>query len=138
MQVETALRTALQLRRYDDILGPVLVYAFLALVGFYSSFYGTCSKVSLICHVGGARHATACAGSCRWGLPCCRGASIYFKPYVVPHFLLCCIPVPLRKVRARLCVAHIHVELVSLLPPKQPCCNDDQAMHAKEHLMVLR
>lgn len=46
VQVETALRTALQLRRYDDILGPVLVYAFLALVGFYSSFYGTCSKVS--------------------------------------------------------------------------------------------
>lgn len=44
-QVEAALRTALQLRKYDDILDPGLVYAFLALVGFYSSFYGTCSKV---------------------------------------------------------------------------------------------
>lgn len=45
VQVEAALRTALQLRKYDDILDPGLVYAFLALVGFYSSFYGTCSKV---------------------------------------------------------------------------------------------
>lgn len=43
-QVEAALRTALQLRKYDDVLDPGLVYAFLALVGFYSSFYGTCSK----------------------------------------------------------------------------------------------
>jgi len=47
LQVEAALRTALQLRRYDDILDPNLVYAFMALVGFYSSFYGTCSKVTI-------------------------------------------------------------------------------------------
>jgi hypothetical protein len=47
VQVESALRTALQLRRYDDILDSGLVYAFLALVGFYSNFYGTCSKVRL-------------------------------------------------------------------------------------------
>lgn len=45
MQVEAALRTGLQLRRYDDVLDPNLVYSFIALVGFYSSFYGTCSKV---------------------------------------------------------------------------------------------
>lgn len=45
--MEAALRTALQLRRYDDILDPNLVYAFVALVGFYSSFYGTCSKVTI-------------------------------------------------------------------------------------------
>lgn len=47
VQVEAALRTALQLRRYDDILDPGLVYAFMALVGFYSGFYGTCSKVGV-------------------------------------------------------------------------------------------
>jgi hypothetical protein len=44
-QVEAALRTALQLRRYQDILDPADVWSFLALVGFYSAFYGTCSKV---------------------------------------------------------------------------------------------
>jgi hypothetical protein len=51
VQVEAALRTALQLRRYDDILDSGLVYAFLALVGFYSNFYGTCSKVRPGSHV---------------------------------------------------------------------------------------
>lgn len=39
------MRTALRLRQYDDVLDPADVYAFLALVGFHSNFYGTCSKV---------------------------------------------------------------------------------------------
>eukprot|EP00775_Hariotina_reticulata_P008215 gene8215-8407_t len=43
-QVDAALRTAMRLRQYDDILDAANVYAFLALVGFYSSFFGTCSK----------------------------------------------------------------------------------------------
>lgn len=46
LQVDAALRTALNLRHYDDILDAADVYSFLALVGFYSSFYGTCSNVS--------------------------------------------------------------------------------------------
>jgi hypothetical protein len=88
LQVETALRTALQLRRYDDILGPVLVYAFLALVGFYSSFYGTCSKVSLVCHVGEA-HMRMCE-CLPLGLALLRFYKGYCKcnaysEYVVPH-----------------------------------------------------
>jgi hypothetical protein len=45
LQADAALRTALRLRQYDDVLAPADVYAFLALVGFYSNFYGTCSKV---------------------------------------------------------------------------------------------
>jgi hypothetical protein len=45
LQADAALRTALRLRQYDDVLDPADVYAFLALVGFYSNFYGTCSKV---------------------------------------------------------------------------------------------
>ncbi|KAF8068393.1 Wdr35 [Scenedesmus sp. PABB004] len=43
-QVDAALRTALRLRAYDDLLGAADVWAFLALVGFYARFYGTCSK----------------------------------------------------------------------------------------------
>ncbi|WIA10618.1 hypothetical protein OEZ85_010800 [Tetradesmus obliquus] len=43
-QADAALRTALRLRQYDDVLDPADVYAFLALVGFHSNFYGTCSK----------------------------------------------------------------------------------------------
>ncbi|KAF6259424.1 intraflagellar transport protein [Scenedesmus sp. NREL 46B-D3] len=43
-QADAALRTALRLRQYDDVLDPADVYAFLALVGFYSNFYRTCSK----------------------------------------------------------------------------------------------
>jgi hypothetical protein len=62
VQVEAALRTALQLRKYDDILDPGLVYAFLALVGFYSSFYGTCSKVRGLCW---------CCRVTAGGAPCC-------------------------------------------------------------------
>jgi hypothetical protein len=49
LQADAALRTALRLRQYDDVLDPADVYAFLALVGFYSNFYGTCSKVRRLC-----------------------------------------------------------------------------------------
>ncbi|KAI8474040.1 MAG: intraflagellar transport protein [Monoraphidium minutum] len=43
-QVEAALRTALALRSYDDVLDPSEVWSFLALAAFYARFYGTCSK----------------------------------------------------------------------------------------------
>jgi len=46
-QVEAALRTALTLRSYEDILEATEVWSFLALAAFYSRFYGTCSKVGL-------------------------------------------------------------------------------------------
>jgi WD repeat-containing protein 35 len=44
-QVDAALRSALQLRRYLDILPPLDVWSLLGLVGFYAGFFGTCSKV---------------------------------------------------------------------------------------------
>uniref|UniRef100_A0A7S3VHU1 Anaphase-promoting complex subunit 4 WD40 domain-containing protein n=1 Tax=Dunaliella tertiolecta TaxID=3047 RepID=A0A7S3VHU1_DUNTE len=42
--VGLAMRTALHLRQYDDIINPVEVYSFLALASFYNKFYGQCSK----------------------------------------------------------------------------------------------
>ncbi len=43
--VDLAMRTALHLRDYEDILDPQEVYSFLALACFYSKFFGQCSKV---------------------------------------------------------------------------------------------
>jgi WD repeat-containing protein 35 len=43
--VDLAMRTALHLRDYEDILDPLEVYSFLALASFYNKFYGQCSKV---------------------------------------------------------------------------------------------
>lgn len=43
--VEPAMRTALHLRDYEDVLDPCEVHSFLALASFYAQFYGTCSKV---------------------------------------------------------------------------------------------
>jgi WD repeat-containing protein 35 len=40
-----AMRTALHLRQYDDVLHPPDIYALLALAAFYNGFYGQCSKV---------------------------------------------------------------------------------------------
>lgn len=39
-----ALRTALHLRAYEDILGAREVYSFLALAGFYGQYYRQCSR----------------------------------------------------------------------------------------------
>jgi WD repeat-containing protein 35 len=43
--VDLAMRTALHLRDYEDILDPLEVYSFLGLASFYNKFYGQCSKV---------------------------------------------------------------------------------------------
>ncbi len=43
--VDLAMRTALHLREYEDLLEPVEIYSFLALAAFYNGFYGQCSKV---------------------------------------------------------------------------------------------
>lgn len=43
--MEAALRTALALQAYEDILDPSEVWSFLALAAFHAKFYGTCSKV---------------------------------------------------------------------------------------------
>jgi hypothetical protein len=45
LQVEAALRTALTLLAYEDVLNGAELYSFLALVAFYSGFFGICSKV---------------------------------------------------------------------------------------------
>lgn len=50
-QVDLALRTALHLRHYDDVLEPQDIYCFLALTAFYSKFFGQCSKVLQIVDV---------------------------------------------------------------------------------------
>lgn len=46
--VDLAMRTALHLRAYEDLLDPLEVYAFLALACFYNKFFGQCSKVGLL------------------------------------------------------------------------------------------
>ncbi|GAX81565.1 hypothetical protein CEUSTIGMA_g8993.t1 [Chlamydomonas eustigma] len=43
-QVDLAMRTALHLRNYEDVLDPQEVYSFLALASFYNKFFGQCSK----------------------------------------------------------------------------------------------
>ena len=43
--VEAALRTALHLRHYEDLLEPADVYSFLGLAAYYTHFFGQCSKV---------------------------------------------------------------------------------------------
>uniref|UniRef100_A0A061SDB5 Wd repeat-containing protein 35 isoform x2 n=1 Tax=Tetraselmis sp. GSL018 TaxID=582737 RepID=A0A061SDB5_9CHLO len=43
-QFEAAMRTALHLRRYEDVLDPVDIYSFLALASFYAQFFSQCSK----------------------------------------------------------------------------------------------
>lgn len=45
-QVDLAMRTALHLREYEDMLDPVEIYSFLALAAFYNQFFGQCSKVA--------------------------------------------------------------------------------------------
>jgi hypothetical protein len=57
----------MRLRQYDDILDAADVYAFLALVGFYSSFFGTCSKVSM--------QYTCCSIHREFGCPSCPATS---------------------------------------------------------------
>uniref|UniRef100_A0A7S0R8E2 Anaphase-promoting complex subunit 4 WD40 domain-containing protein n=1 Tax=Chlamydomonas leiostraca TaxID=1034604 RepID=A0A7S0R8E2_9CHLO len=42
--VDLAMRTALHLRDYEDLLDPKEIYSFLALASFYNKFYGQCSK----------------------------------------------------------------------------------------------
>ncbi|GFR48747.1 hypothetical protein Agub_g10705, partial [Astrephomene gubernaculifera] len=42
--VDLAMRTALHLREYEDLLDPVEIYSFLALAAFYNQFFGQCSK----------------------------------------------------------------------------------------------
>lgn len=42
--VDLAMRTALHLRDYEDILDPLEIYSFLGLASFYNGFYGQCSK----------------------------------------------------------------------------------------------
>eukprot|EP00798_Chlamydomonas_sp_ICE-L_P009063 gene9063-16189_t len=42
--VDLAMRTALQLREYEDILDPQEIYSFLGLASFYNKFFGQCSK----------------------------------------------------------------------------------------------
>ncbi|KAL6750533.1 intraflagellar transport protein [Haematococcus lacustris] len=42
--VDLAMRTALHLRDYEDVLEPLEIYSFLALAAFYNKFYGQCSK----------------------------------------------------------------------------------------------
>lgn len=50
--VDLAMRTALHLRAYEDLLDPLEVYAFLALACFYNKFYGQCSKVGVrVCFI---------------------------------------------------------------------------------------
>ena len=44
--MEAALRTALTLLAYEDVLDSAELYSFLALVAFYSGFFGLCSKVT--------------------------------------------------------------------------------------------
>ena len=44
--VDLAMRTALHLKDYEDILDPQEVYSFLALACFYNKFFAQCSKVS--------------------------------------------------------------------------------------------
>ncbi|CAD7700281.1 unnamed protein product [Ostreobium quekettii] len=41
---EAAMRTALHLRKYDDLIDPHDIYAFLALASFQCQFFGQCSK----------------------------------------------------------------------------------------------
>ncbi|KAG2494620.1 hypothetical protein HYH03_007139 [Edaphochlamys debaryana] len=42
--VDLAMRTALHLREYEDLLDPLEIYSFLALAAFYNQFFGQCSK----------------------------------------------------------------------------------------------
>jgi len=42
--VDLAMRTALHLRDYEDVLDPSEIFSFLALASFYNKFYGQCSK----------------------------------------------------------------------------------------------
>jgi hypothetical protein len=44
-QAEAALRSALALQRYSDVLEPAAVAAVLALAAYYSGYYGQASKV---------------------------------------------------------------------------------------------
>ncbi len=48
-QADAALRTALQLRQYEEVLDGQDIYSFLGLAAFYSKFYGQCSKVGCPC-----------------------------------------------------------------------------------------
>ncbi|KAL3151657.1 hypothetical protein ABBQ38_012645 [Trebouxia sp. C0009 RCD-2024] len=41
---DAAMRTALHLRKYDDVLEPKDVYCLLGLTAFYNGFFGQCSK----------------------------------------------------------------------------------------------
>ncbi|KAL0027242.1 hypothetical protein WJX77_006308 [Trebouxia sp. C0004] len=41
---DAAMRTALHLRKYDDVLDPQDVYSLLGLTAFYNGFFGQCSK----------------------------------------------------------------------------------------------
>lgn len=42
--VDLAMRTALHLREYEDVLEPLEIYSFVALASFYNKFFGQCSK----------------------------------------------------------------------------------------------
>jgi WD repeat-containing protein 35 len=42
--VDLAMRTALHLRDYEDVLDPLEIYSFLGLSAFYNKFFGQCSK----------------------------------------------------------------------------------------------
>lgn len=41
------MRSALALRRYEDVLGAAPVYSLLALAAFYATFYEQASKVGV-------------------------------------------------------------------------------------------
>lgn len=41
-----AMRTALRMRQYENVLPPEDIYSLIALTAFYAKFFGQCSKVS--------------------------------------------------------------------------------------------
>lgn len=45
---EAAMRTALHLRKYDDLLDPEDIYSLLAIASFSCQYYGQCSKVRVL------------------------------------------------------------------------------------------
>jgi hypothetical protein len=85
-QVEAALRTALCLRGYEDVLAPADIWALLGLTAFYAGFYGQCSKVgreraeqcctspcSKVCFVCRGKGHGVCQG--KWGEYCTAGSA---------------------------------------------------------------
>jgi WD repeat-containing protein 35 len=76
--VDGAMRTALHLRSYEDVLAPAEVYSFLALAAFYNQYYGQCSKV------GGPGkgvdgHEMRCDGTVRKRLAAWFFASVFWR-----------------------------------------------------------